>query len=532
MFFCLHFLESIQFKTIQRKLSQIFIFTLISLFSLLGQTDSNVLQTQTLEAYVGRVIRETEKTPSTGVSVVVVKDGEVILARGYGVRDFQSKLPVTANTQFGIGSVTKSFTATSLAMLHQHGQLNMNQTVRSYLPNFRMVDSQAAQTATFVDLLSHRTGVPRHELFWLLTPFTGLSQVARIGYLEPNANPQMGFRRAFQYNNLMYSVAATALEQRASQSWETYVYNNLLMPLKMMNTSFSSHLLRNNPDHARPYFQQTQLKYYELSRIKAAGSINSSANDMAQWLKFQLRKGTDLQGRALVSDSIFTALWKPQIAVPFGNRRLAYGMGWFVEDLSVGRMIWHGGNVFGYSANIAFLPEKNMGIVVLTNQHASNIPNAVTGKVFQYLLAPKNKKANSQTEVIAQDIKQIEQSLQATQEITSMDFRTKNLNRSRIKNKGVTRTLAGQSIGEYLGTYSHPAYGDLTLLAANDNLWMKYYDTVSPIVKNQQGQLVFTYDVAGLTAEQPIVFNFRDNKVVSFSAIMDDAAGPSVFQKR
>ena len=184
-----------------------------------------------------------------GAAVAVIKDGKILLVKSYGYRDTAKKLPITGKTLFPIASITKSFTVTALGTLVDEGRLEWDKPVREYLPGFRMNDPVATEQLTARDLVTHRSGLPRHDLIWYSSSFTREQLVARLRYLEANKP----LRSTFQYNNLMFVTAGYLGGQIAGTSWEELVQQRILNPLGMSTTRLSSQEARKGSDFALPY---------------------------------------------------------------------------------------------------------------------------------------------------------------------------------------------------------------------------------------------------------------------------------------
>src|SRR5580698_4158474 len=170
-----------------------------------------------------------------GFAIAVIQDGQVILSKGYGLRNVKRNLPVTTKTLFAIGSSTKSFTVSAMGALVDQGKLDWDKPVRDYLPDFKMWDPFATERMTPRDLVTHRSGLPRHDLMWYSSPFSREEIFNRLRYLEPNKD----FRTTFQYQNLMFMTAGYLAGHVAGMSWEQLVHNTIFEPLGMTGSNFS-----------------------------------------------------------------------------------------------------------------------------------------------------------------------------------------------------------------------------------------------------------------------------------------------------
>jgi CubicO group peptidase (beta-lactamase class C family) len=281
-----------------------------------------------------------------GAALGVVQGGEVALAKAYGRRNIEANLPATAATQFLIGSITKSFTATGVALLHDEGCLDWTKPVRDYIPEFRLHDAVATERVTVRDLLCHLSGLPRHDWVWLPGDRTSAELLAAMRYLEPSRD----IRAAWQYNNLCYNVAGLLIERASGQSYEAFVRARLTDKLGM-TVSFTLDDLEASADAARPYaiHENTRLPAIRLPvGTIAAGAINTSAADLANWMRLHLGKG-EFGGERLLPATLIDALHAPRVYYTepgfpeFGQAY--YGLGFRRQTYRGDQLVWHGGGL-------------------------------------------------------------------------------------------------------------------------------------------------------------------------------------------
>ncbi len=397
-----------------------------------------------------------------GAAVAVVKGGEVVFLEGFGMRDVEDERPVTPQTLFPIGSATKAFTATVLATLEDEGRLEWEEPVIDYLPGFRLDDPFATAEMTAVDLLTHRSGLPRHDLLWYATPFSREELFGRLRHLEPTEP----FRTEFQYQNLMYMAAGILGGELAGSSWEDAVRERIFAPLGMERATLSIPEMQRDPNHAKGYGGGHEAVEpqdpFAKTAVGPAGTVNASAEEMARWALLQLSEG-EVDGRAVVSAENLDFLHAPQIVVS-GDRGLTeapylmYALGWFVEPYRGRRMLHHGGNIDGFSALVGFMPGEEVGILVLTNKDATPLPRLVMLTAFDRLLGEGGK--DWRAEALAQAVSAAEAGEEAEQEDAGR----------------VEGTTPSHPLGDYAGTYRHPAYGDLVVSASGDALRADYYE--------------------------------------------------------
>ena len=418
-----------------------------------------------LDAYVDSALR-TWKVP--GLALAVVRHDSVIYARGYGVRELGKPAPVDAHTVFAIGSSSKAFTAAAVAMLVDDKKVNLDAPAATYLPTFQLFDPYASRELTVRDLLSHRSGLARGELVWYGSGYDRDEILRHVRFLQPTTS----FRSQFGYNNMMYLAAGQVVAHAANTTWDDVVTRRIFTPLGMTATSTSFGALAGLHDLASPHGQIGDtlrvVTRRSLDNAGPAGSINSTALDMAQWVRLQLGHGV-YAGRRLVSDKLMDEMHTPQIAIPLDTaaRRLNpnthfsnYGMGWFLEDYR-GREVWqHGGNVDGFTALVAMLPEEQLGLVFLTNMNGTGLPMALMHRVFDLQLGAPARDWSAdmyaRTRQLRAKAKAAEQKLEA----------------QRIPNTRPSLPLAA-----YTGTYLDSLYGAVQVREAGGKLLLAYGPT-------------------------------------------------------
>jgi len=341
-----------------------------------------------------------------GAAVAVIKDGAVILSQGFGFRDVSRGLPVTPRTVFPIGSSTKSFTAMAVGMLADEGKLGLDIPVIECMPDFRLRDEYATMHATARDLLCHRTGLPAYDLLWIYTRMGREELYQRMRHLEPSA----GFRDRFQYSNLMYTVAGRLVEQAVGMAFEEFVERRIFEPLGMTRTSFSIAESQRLDDLALPYAVKDgasyEIPFIDVDEIGPAGGIISCVDDMARWILLNLGGGV-FNGERLVSESSIVRMQTPHMAI----REKAmidlmqadvYGLGWFLGRYRDCRIVEHSGNVNGFSALVSFMPEEQLGVVVLSNTLNMMAP-AVARNIYDRILCLERSDMNARFKHILED---------------------------------------------------------------------------------------------------------------------------------
>jgi CubicO group peptidase (beta-lactamase class C family) len=331
-----------------------------------------------LDAYVTSAMK-TFDVP--GIAVSIVKDGKVVLAKGYGVRKLGDPTPVDEFTMFGIGSNTKAFTTAALATLIDEGKLSWDDPVYQRLPDFVMYDPYVSHEMTIRDLLTHRSGMGLGEgdlLFWPQSTYTRNEIIHQLRFMKPASS----FRSHFAYDNLLYMTAGQIIPAVTGTSWDDYIRQHIFVPLGMNYSNVSTAAYKAGEDVASPHSRvdgKLQVIPFEaLDNVGPAGSINSCAADMAKWAQVQLNRGKfiDRDGR-LFSEARSQEMWTAQTILPIGDppRPLArlkanfsdYALGWFLRDYHGRKLVGHTGGVAGFVSRVMLVPEENLGVVVLTN---------------------------------------------------------------------------------------------------------------------------------------------------------------------
>lgn len=394
-----------------------------------------------------------------GLAIAVIKDGKVVLAKGYGHRNAEEQLPVTKDTLFAIGSNTKSFTATILGMLNDEGKLEWDTPVRDYLPGFRLYDKVATGQMTPRDLVSHRSGLPRHDLLWYATGLTRQQLFDRLRYLEPNKE----FRSTWQYQNLMFMTAGYLEEKLVGKKWEAIVRARILGPLGMTRSNFSVNDSQKDANFAYPYGeidkQVTRIPFRNIAEIGPAGSINSSVSEMIRYVRFHIGQGKHGE-KQLLSKKNSAQMQSAQMAMPSRGPQfpelthMSYGLGLMVANYRGHKLVQHGGGIDGFISQMAWLPDDKTGVVVLTNFSGNNpVPNLVVRNLFDRMLGMEP------VDWVARQHKQQEEAAKRREKAR------KERGAGRKKGTSPSHTLA-----DLAGTYEHPAYGKASIEVSSDGL--------------------------------------------------------------
>jgi CubicO group peptidase (beta-lactamase class C family) len=397
-----------------------------------------------------------------GVAVAVVREGKVIYLAGHGVREIGRKEAITPDTLFPIASCTKGFTTTALAILQDEGKLHWDDHVREHVPFFRLGDPLADREVRLRDLVCHRTGLAGHDLLWYRSPWTQEEIIRRAGLL-PLDKP---FRTAFQYQSIMFTATGFAVARASGMSWADFVRQRLFEPLDMKSSLCSSRDILPDADRASPHRlgggeEPYSIPAYPLDVPDSAGSIQSTARDLARWLVFQMGDGT-AGGRRIVSAKGLAQLHTPQISlrmdrmdeVMFPETHLmSYGMGWVIQDHR-GWLLWqHAGAIDGFRVHFTLVPRAKLGLVLLNNLYQTRMNIALSNTLLDLLL-----------------------------DLPPHDWHERILaagRREREEANALERERLGQRFGNsepslpqaaYVGEYEHPAYGTVRVTLDGDTL--------------------------------------------------------------
>jgi CubicO group peptidase (beta-lactamase class C family) len=424
-----------------------------------------------LDAYIANAVK-TWKIP--GIGVAIVRNDSVLFTKGYGTLAANSTTPVNETTLFEIGSSSKAFTATLVAMLVGDGKMRFDDHVTDYLPDFKMYDPLATAEVTLRDALTHRSGIARGELVWLGSGATRAEVLHRVRFLKPESP----FRSRWSYQNMMFLAAGEAAAKAAGTTWEDLVQKRIFTPLGM-TSSMPTGVGLTNPNAAKPHGMDHDTAFvkppFDARNIAPAGSILSNARDMAQWLRLQLGDGM-FNGQRLVASAALRETHTPQMVIGAGalgrgrgNEAVpqtvfsTYGMGWIVEDHRRNLVWQHGGNTPGMTAAVGMMPERKFGVVVLSNMQSAQLPELIMRYVFDREIgAPmRDLSGEAYTRLIAQ--RKTADSMQVVQA------------GQRSKSEPPVPLSA------FAGTYVDSLYGEATVSIVNGRLELRRGDWVGPL---------------------------------------------------
>ncbi len=407
-----------------------------------------------------------EVSHAPGFSICIVRGDKVIYSKGFGYANIEKKQKVDENTLFPIGSTSKAFTTALLGILEGENALSFDDSPIKYLPGLKFYNAQLNTELTIKDLVSHRSGLPRHDLSWYLFPTEDKdSLLARVQYHQPFTS----FRTQWYYNNFGYLIQGMIAAKITGKSWEQNIRDRFFEPLGMLRSNLSIAEMKTFDNIATGYqwknLDKTEaMEYFNIAAISPAGSINSSAAEMSAWLKLWLNKGR-YNGKQILPESYIVKAQNPLMLVgggiadpQFPDQHLkSYGYAWFESSYKGHYRMEHGGNIDGFSGNVCLFPADSLGIVILCNQDGSFVPALARNIVSDILLKTKEDNwVNYHKDKVADLKKQLESS------------------KSGQIAERVANTSSSHSMREFEGTYTHPGYGDFTVSISNDSLFAQF----------------------------------------------------------
>jgi CubicO group peptidase (beta-lactamase class C family) len=439
------------------------ILTLVSIVSFAQKKPAADTRLAGLDAELQKVL-DTWKV--AGFAVAIVEKNKVVYAKGFGYSDYDKKTPATANTLFAIGSCSKAFTSAVLGQLRSENKLAFEDRPSKYIPELKFFNDEMNNSIKIRDLMSHRTGLPRHDFSWYLFPSDSKdSLIQRIAHQEPFT----GVRERWYYNNFMFLAQGVVAEKLTGKTWEENVQERIFKPLNMVRSNLSIPEMQKATDIAIGYEleKETTIKkmdYYHIAGMSPAGSINSSVNEMSNWVITWINGGK-FNGKEIIPASYVTEAMSSQMVIGASlpdktnpDLHLSnYGYGWFLSSYKGHYRVEHGGNIDGFSANTSFFPSDSVGIVVLVNQNGSSVPSVVRNIISDRMLKVKATDWNKE--------------LKERREKALAEQKKAAATRSSNKVKG---TKPSHILAEFTGKYSHPAYGDFTITYDRDSLFANF----------------------------------------------------------
>lgn len=470
-------------------------------------TTTVVQRIQSAEAELQKVLNDWK---GAGFAVAVVDKNGLVYSKGFGVKDANTKAPVTPNTLFAIGSSSKAFTSTLIGQLVAEGKLSYDEPVRQYLPSLQFYTNEMNSLITLRDMMCHRTGLPRHDMSWYFNQSEDRdSLIQRVKYQEPTFRP----KEKWQYNNFMFLAQGVVAEKMTGKTWEQLTREKLFTPLKMMRSNMPYSAVKNDNDLASPHVSKkdSSLKivpHYNIAGMGPAGAIYSSVNEMAHWVQAWINGGIydslqvipKVHHREAMSAQMVSGSGIPD-SLHADISGASYGFGWFLTNYRGHYRVEHGGAIDGFIASTGFYPTDSIGIIVLSNQANRSIPaivrNLITDKILdlpyydwhkEYAAsAAKAKEANDKAKANAK--------------------------------QPIANTKPSHALADYEGIYTHPGYGSFEVLVRNDSLFAQTM-TYTMWLRHWHYDIFMTYEIEANESREPIDTSERSSVRFRFNTNM------------
>jgi CubicO group peptidase (beta-lactamase class C family) len=423
-----------------------------------------------LDGYISKALDAWEVP---GLAISLVKGDSVVYAKGYGIREAGQQNLVDERTLFAIGSATKAFTAAALAILVDEGGLDWDDPVNNHLPDLQLFDPWVTRELTVRDLLTHRTGLARHEAVWL-GKTAGIDEI--LGCLR-HVKPSWSFRSRAGYQNAMYLVAGRIIRCVTGIDWADFVRERILLPLGMTSTNTSVHALGDEENAAAPHARiggmVLPVSWHCIDVFGPAGSINSNVEEMARWVGLNLREGVYGRQR-LLSPAVVREMHTPHVmvntmediaaltrSIDLGTNFWTYGLGWFVSDYRGRKTIWHLGDVNRMSAAVGLVPAEEVGLAILSNMDSCHLAQALMYQLFDVCMGAPGERDWSSVFLRWQ---------------RAMEARVAEAQR-RMQEARVHGTNPSLHLSAYTGTFINQAYGQAAVGEENGTLVVQFDPT-------------------------------------------------------
>src|ERR1041384_3017883 len=481
------------------------------------QKDQDIVEARLkgFDSYMEQVMKDWN---APGIGVGIVMGDKLVFAKGYGFRDYGKKLPYTITTTQPIASNSKLFTAVAVGLLVEDGKLRWDDPIKQFVPTIRFYNDELDRSVTIRDMLSHRTGVTRHDSIWYKSTFTRRELWDRLRYLEPTAP----IRTKFLYNNLMFTAAGQVVEELSGQTWEQFVQKRIFDPLGMSRSTLTIEDNIKGPGAAVPSSERrdsTELykqPYYTAEvAIAPAGAINSNVQDLSRWV-IALLNGGKVDGKQVIPAAVLRETMAPSLGLPNNalesrgwgeNLNSYYGMGRTVSSYRGHLLAVHGGDLPGFHSQISIMPNDSIGVIVLViGDHVAPLYNGLTYNIYERLLG------------------------------LSLTPWSERLNEIRLKNKAAgTKARASADVGrvagtkpshpldDYVGEFAHPAYGIVTVTRSDKGLEFDYNTMKIPLTHFHYDR----FDTPDDEEEGKFSLNFRTNPMGEIEGVeisLDEAA--------
>ena len=493
-----------------KKIFSIILLLFLSLPSITAQTIPTFIK-DSLDTYVKRGLNNWQ---IPGVAVLIVKDGKIVISKGYGVKELGTSDKVDENTLFMIGSNTKAFTGTALALLEYQKKLNLEDKVIKYLPDFRMEDPWVTKHLNLQDIVSHRMGLQTFQgdfMYWT-SDLTSDEVIEKFGMITPKYD----FRTKYGYTNAGYAIAGKVIQKVSGETWADFIKENLFNPLMMTRTVPLSVEFAKATNIAKPHTlvkdNMTVLQFENIDNLAPCGSIGSSINDLSHWVIAQLDSGK-FNDSTIIPFSVIQRTREPlsiqrRVRHPYNQTHYAlYGMGWALQDYEGREIVSHTGGVNGFVTSVTLMPEENLGIVVLTNTDQNAFFQSLKWEILDSYLGLPYRNYDS-TYFAAFTKRQIDS-----------DKWTKEIQDSVAMNLKPDIDLS-----EFVGEYENDVYGysELTINGNNLELSLQHHSHLKgklEYIGNNRFLCTYSDPTYGMKV---FPFEIADGQVISFTLFVDD----------
>ncbi|MGY3214002.1 serine hydrolase domain-containing protein [Mucilaginibacter sp. HD30] len=492
-------------------------------FSVFAQrADRSQFIRDSLDIYINRAMT-TWRIP--GLAVCVVKDNQVVLMKGYGIKEMGLNDQVDENTLFMIGSNTKAFTATALAMLANSGNLSLDDKVTKYFPWFKLDDKAAGEMATVRDLLCHRLGLKtfQGDFTFYNSNLTRLQIIEKMGQLKTT----YPFRTKWGYSNSAFLTAGEIIPHVSGKSWDAYLKENIFAPLGMSNTVALTADLPKSLNRTVPHTfideRLSPVPYGQLDNMAPAMSISSSVSDMSKWAMMLLNNGK-VGAKQVIPAAAIAATRAPQDVVGTVRRLNGqtnyslYGLGWHLEDYAGHNLVMHDGGVTGYVSSVTLVPDEHLGIIVLTNTDQNDLYEALKWELIDVFLRLPFRNYSEQFLANAKSGKALQQQTD-----------------KKLRDSVALNLQPVPFVSNFAGVYHNDLYGNVTVTRGlNNDLEMRFEHHPRMFAKLQplggaRFYAAFSDPIYGKTV---FPFTVQNGRIISVRVKVDDFIESDLYEFR